>query len=526
MIKLVQRGARVAASPIALSIALLVMLALPASGLAAPGPEGTGTLKVSPSPIVLPTTTVGNQSNPVNVQIGYEGEGEVSIEKVVLDTAEPGEFFYNGSNCGNLFEGQGCEASVGLKPNSAGEKHATLVVEFAGERPDESFEVSGKGAAPQFSFTPGSYDFGLIQVNNSNTTSFQLTNTGEASVQFGNFEIVGSGQNSFWTGSSNCWGSWLEPGQSCYIEVGFNPRDAIAYEAELRTNENGSSFGANLSGFGGRAAVEPATNPVDFGSVTAGSLGPIQTIVLTNNGNYPGNFFIAVIAGGDSGSFRLLDENCSANPVLPTATCIAHVRFTPQSAGPKVARLALFGDSEGGTMVFLTGEGIAPAVTLAPSSFDFGSQQIGTRSDAHSFVVRNEGGTSLDLGGVSIVGADLDQFALAGDECTGATLAPGAECLLRVRFAPDGHGAKAATLRVGSDAGAFTAALSGTGLAPGELAVISKDSASDSVQSAGAGQPPAPRPRRHRRFVRGATISVAGATCRPAHRACTSRASR
>jgi len=83
----------------------------------------------------------------------------------------------------------------------------------------------------------------------------------------------------------------------------------------------------------------------------------VRTITLTNNGNFEGGFFIAVIAGGDVASFQLVDENCTGIPVAPGASCTAHVRFTPQSTGPKAARLAFFGDSEGGTMVGLTGVG-------------------------------------------------------------------------------------------------------------------------------------------------------------------------
>ena len=76
-------------------------------------------------------------------------------------------------------------------------------------------------------------------------------------------------------------------------------------------------------------------------------------------------------------------------------------------------------------MALLSGEGVAPALTLAPSSFDFGDLATGAKSAARAFVVRNDGSTDLDLDRAAIVGADLDQFALAGDECTGATLAPG-----------------------------------------------------------------------------------------------------
>ena len=334
-----------------------------------------------------------------------------------------------------------------------------------------------------------------------------MTNSGEATTRFENFEIVG-GSGSFWTGNSNCPGMWMQPGESCNIEVNFNPQDAISYTAELQASANSVSFTAPLSGEGGRAVIEATPNPAEFGAITVGATGAAQTITITNSGNLPAGFFIGIVAGGDSGSFQLISENCTGAELMPASSCTAKVRFRPQDAGPKAAYMAFFGDNDGGAMVGLKGEGVAPAVTLAPSAFDFGAQAVGSKSAGHDFAVRNDGATPLDLGAVAIVGADLDQFTLAGDECSGETLAPGAECLVRVRFAPDSAGAKTARLRVGSGGGAFVSVLAGTGSTaaakPGDAAIP----AGSGPAALPADQPPAPPRRarlRHRRFVRGDT---------------------
>src|SRR5262249_47200753 len=147
-------------------------------------------------------------------------------------------------------ESHSCQVWLSLKPSSAGEKHANLVVQYAGDRPDDSLEVSGRAAAPQLAFSPGGYDFGLQPTSQSAYKTFELTNTGEAGVQFNGFEFVGPGQSAYWTNGSNCWGSWLEPGQSCDVEVGFGPRDPALFEAELRTSVSGTNFDADLRGEG------------------------------------------------------------------------------------------------------------------------------------------------------------------------------------------------------------------------------------------------------------------------------------
>lgn len=496
----------------------LAALALSASSLAAPPPEGSDpVLTISPSPAVVPTTTVDNQSQAVDFVLHNESGEEAAVEKVFLEGEDATEFSFGGSNCGNLQPGSQCSASVGFKPSSLGEKKTTLHVSFAGGRPEQSFEVSGTSVEPQLAFSPASYDFGLQRVYESRNSYFQLTNAGAGAVQVNHFEIAG-GSGSFWTNNnSDCWGhSLLAPGESCWIEVYFSPQDALEYDAELRASSNGYSFAAALSGQGGRAVVDASPNPAGFGAVTVGAKGAVRTVTLTNSGNIPAGFFIGIVAGGDAGSFQLLSEDCSGE-LQPDASCSAQVRFAPLSAGAKMARLAFFGDSDAGAQIVLTGEGVAAAATLVPSAFDFGAEDAGGKSAGHAFAVRNDASTALDLDSVAIVGADLDQFGLSGDECTGATLAPGAECLVRVRFAPDSAGAKAATLRVRGDAGAFTAALTGTGLAAGEQTEAVIGTASASLAPERPAWPP--HGHHHRRFARGASISAL-ASCRPLRRPC------
>jgi hypothetical protein len=87
----------------------------------------------------------------------------------------------------------------------------------------------------------------------------------------------------------------------------------------------------------------------------------------------------------------------------------------------------------------------------------------GTKSRIRPFLVRNDGSTPLALGAASLIGANPDQFSLAGDECTDVVLVPGAGCQVRVRFAPSSRGKKDSKLRIASDGGAFTSALAGTG---------------------------------------------------------------
>ncbi len=257
-----------------------------------------------------------------------------------------------------------------------------LVLPAAGMAAPEGEPGPPEGPAlPQLAFEPGSYDFGLQQANsNASQAYLQLRNNGEVTAPVLSLKIVGPGSNAFWIGQSNCYGANLNPNETCSVQVNFNPNDGIAYDAQLQAgSEGGTSFTADLSGEGGRAAIGPAVDPTSFGATAVGSPGVTRAIELTNRGNYPGGAFIAVIAGGAIGSFHLLDENCTGIPLSPEASCTLLVNFRPLSSGVKTARLGLFGDSDGGAQITLTGIGTEPEGLAGPEASDTGAVAAGPR---------------------------------------------------------------------------------------------------------------------------------------------------
>lgn len=369
----------------ALAISLLAAVAPPATA----GAAEESLLGFNPSPVGFAKTTAGAESQNLAVDVHNTGGAGVGVDQVVVEGGDSGDFKLHGSDCGWLEADQHCSVWVSFAPGGQGAKTASLVVKLK-EAPEQSVALTGEAVPVQFAFAPTSYDFGIQRVNRGEgSTSLQLVNTGEATAQLGSVGIEGVDRNNFWTNGGDCWGGrWLQPGESCDVQIGFNPWDTVAYEAELQVSAYGTTFAASLSGFGGRARVEPASNPVEFAPVAVGSAGPIETIVLTNNGNLPGNFFIAVVAGGSVGSFQLIDESCTAGPVQPGASCTAQIRFVPQATGPKVARLALFGDDDP-TMVLLSGEGLEPLPSEPAQDLDSAAapRALGAarRDKAHRF---------------------------------------------------------------------------------------------------------------------------------------------
>jgi hypothetical protein len=261
--------------------------------------------------------------------------------------------------------------------------------------------------APQLSFEPSSYDFGLVRLNGeTEQEQMRLRNVGLVSAQVQSFSIAG-GSGAFWTGQSECVRT-LGPGESCWIQVFFRPYQPAPFAAQLHAYaEGGIDVSADLGGEGGRASFEAAVNPVNFGAVPVGAPAVTRVVEVTNTGNMAGGAFIAVVSGGAVGSFHLLDENCTGVLMTPAASCDLVVSFQPLSSGAKSARLSLFGEEDGGAQVILSGIGLdpEPAAPVPPVSSTPASGRHSSRPH------RNRG-----LRGRRLRAAIADRRALSGPE--------------------------------------------------------------------------------------------------------------
>ncbi len=425
--------------------------------------SGTGLrqeLTVSPS-LVFPTTT-RYMSSEEQLTVSNQSDVGVAIFGTNFEGPGSGAFGTNGSNCsGTLGVGSSCTIDVRFNPQSEGEQSAILHVGAEGPGGGPTVALSGLGAAPLLRFEPESFDFGLTQANEGGErTRMVLRNVGPAAAQVGIETSGGSG--AFSIGESDCFGATLPPQGTCSVQVDFRPNETGPYAGVVRADSAGASFEAELSGSGGEAMLTPSTNPLDFGSAAVGSHGEPRTVTIENSGDLPGGFFIAVISGGDSASFQLLEEDCTGIPIVPGGSCQAVVRFQPTAAGLRTATLSMFGDGEGGQQITLSGDGVDPGLpTPTPSSHSFGTQQVGTSGGIALFTFSNEGSVATELSDATLGGEDRDQFRIARDGCSETSLAPGASCQVGVRFAPDEAGVKSATLRLGNSSGVASAALSG-----------------------------------------------------------------
>ena len=229
------------------------------------------------------------------------------------------------------------------------------------------------------------------------------------------------------------------------------------------------AFTAPLTGRAERPQVEASPTPLVFGPTSVG-FSRTREVTLTNVGHLPVGFFIAIVSGGDQSSFHMIEESCTSNlfagsprMVEPGGTCVAKVEFDPTAVGATAATLSFFGAGEGALQVPVEGTGVAPRLSLSPTTHDFGSVAVGSAGTTQTFELRNESLDPQTIDSAVIAGADLGDFGLRSDECSETVLAPGAACAVTVRFDPDSSGPKTAALRLRGTGGTTVARLDGEG---------------------------------------------------------------
>jgi hypothetical protein len=110
--------------------------------------------------------------------------------------------------------------------------------------------------------------------------------------------------------------------------------------------------------------------------------------------------------------------------------------------------------------------GAEPILTVTPLTVAFGNRLVDTTSANRAITVSNTGTAAMTINGITLGGANPGQFRKT--TTCGATLASGATCTVRVKFAPTTSGAKsvAVNVDVAAPAVSTTITLTGTGTKP------------------------------------------------------------
>jgi hypothetical protein len=206
----------------------------------------------------------------------------------------------------------------------------------------------------------------------------------------------------------------------------------------------------------GRVRSSPTL--VNFGPVAEG-FGAPATITLSNDGAAD----LAapeLLVGGPGREYFNIDQNACSQPLPAGEQCRVRLVFQPTRPGDREALLIV--DAGSRLLVGLFAQVVEPGALIlsaAPDgSSDFGTVAVGA-SRVQTFRLTNPGPIPTGQLSYSLNSVAFDFADPTPDECTasGAALAPGASCDLRVVLVPYEEGATEATLTViSSDAGSVS----------------------------------------------------------------------
>ena len=400
---------------------------------------GTSQVTLSSSNVVftnrLPSSSSVTLTNP--------GTAPLTISGILNSTTE----FTQTNTCGtSLGAGSNCTVTVSFAPSSAGIRLATLAI------------TDNASGSPHVVTLGGTSPLALGNQSIGGSTSQQISvnNSQSAAVSIGSVSITPNSPAEF-SQTNNC-GSSVASGGTCAITVTFAPNGTGARSATLSLTAGGTPYTLALTGTGASGGTLVSPVSLSFGSQVAGTASSPLGTTLTNNTGAN----IAVSGVSATGAFSISGNTCGST-VASGAACTVSVTFSPALACSCTGTLSISG-SWGTSTVALAGAGIAPQVTITPSSLSFGTQNLNQTSPPQTItvtIVSTSPGLNL-LVGSAPYSSDPQEF-VPTTNCVGVVLAPGASCIIQVTFTPNITGSHNATLTIPDNGGGHSLTLSGSG---------------------------------------------------------------
>ncbi len=445
----------------------------------------TPAITVSPASLTFPSTNAGITSAAKTVAVTNASTAAIAINGFTFTGANVGDFSQT-NTCGTSLKGSGtCTVSVKFTPAEGGPRSASLSVNDSDPGSPQTVALSGQGLGPAVTLTPASLSFGnQVYLKRSASRQVTLQNSGTADLSITSVAVTGANSGDF--SETNTCGTTVAANATCTITVTFRPAGPGARSASIAIADNviGNPQTVSLSGTETPAiAVSPAS--LAFPSTNVGSGSAAQTVTVTNSSTTAIAMNSFTFTGANASDFQ--QSNTCGTKLTGSGTCTVSVTFTPGANGARAASLSIAdSDPSSPQAVALTGIGLAPAVTLTPSSLSFGNQVYLTASAAQTVTLQNTGTAALTIASVTAGGANPGDFSQT-NTC-GASVAAGASCIVTVQFKPTGAGGRSASLLIGDSAPGSpqTIALTGTespaiALSPGALAFPPTNVGSTSV---------------------------------------------
>jgi hypothetical protein len=448
---------------------------------------------VSPTTIDFAGVTVGETSAPEFTTVRNNGLLSGQLSSATISGPNGPDFTQiNQWNCAfgpvvsgptpfPLYPGTTCQVNVTFSPSTVNPESATLAIATS-IAPVATVSLTGSPIAPSVALSATTMTYLTTTVGETNVLNqgrITITNNGPGNLDVRGYQISGPNAGDFFYTNDTCSGMSVKPGQSCRVDVPFKPMGPGTRTATFGILDNapGSPQTVALSGTAVQPSITISPASLAFGPQNAGTTSAPLSVTITNNG--PGDFVMTAsgfpsygpsITGPNAADFTLNIGNCNL-AVVQGQSCTMTVQFSPVGGATanRTATLNLTDNASGSPQqVAISGGATSPAVTLSPTSLDFGGEALGTTSATQLITLTNAGTGALTLAGAFNV-TPTPPFAIVrgAGTCGTAPLPAGGSCTVGIQFSPTVAGNNSGAFSVTGNAGSVSqAALTGTGLAP------------------------------------------------------------
>ena len=422
-------------------------------GLTGTGTSGGGpAVTLSPTSLNFGTDVVGVVSSPLTVTLTNTGGATLTISSFTLTGAHAADYTATNNCGGSVAAGAGCTITLKFNPHGSGVSTAALSIADNATGSPQTLPLSGVGTYAQVA--PASLTFSGQAVGTTSAAQVvTLTNTlPKSAITINSVTITGANPGDY--AETNTCGSSLAAGASCAISVTFTPTATGTRTASVSISDNagGSPQIVPLTGTGsGAPVVTLSPTSLTFAGQAVGTTSTAQMVTLSNTGGSTLSVSSISLTGTNPGDFA--ETNTCGTSVAAGANCTISVTFTPMATGTRTASVSIADNAAGSPQtVGLTGTGVTggPAVTLSPTSLNFGTDVVGMVSSPLTVTLTNTGTATLTISSFTVTGADAGDF-LATNNCSGS-VAAGANCTITVKFNPHGSGPRTGTLSIADNA--------------------------------------------------------------------------
>jgi hypothetical protein len=361
-----------------------------------------------------------------------------------------------------LHPGQKSNFMIWYKGSRTGKAQGSL--SFNGEpgSPDPVILTASSGSTtPQLTISSASHDFGNVTVDTVANAALTLTNSGGANLAISHIGVSGKG----FEASAIKTPTTVPAGGNIVVSLTFAPSTSGNFSGGLTVSSddpNTPTATAALTGAAtnkaiGKLTATPAA--LNFNNVQVGSTASAVT-TLKNVGT--GNVTLSQINLSGSG----FSTSGIATPVLvvPGESLTLTVKYSPTTTKATSGDISLVSAQGGIASVTVSGTVSQSALTLSPSSINFGSAVTGV-ANTQTVQISNPGTAPVTITAANISGAGFSASGLP----LPMTLSAGKATAFNVQFDPKSAGSSTGSLSLVSDASnpPSAIALSGTGVAAG-----------------------------------------------------------